>query len=115
MVGGIGADQSIVGQANRGIVIHACSPFDLREGMFVRWIGEALAALVQTRNRVMRVVAASPREPDATIEVLIDETPMREAMIAFSVRILTLSIIISLRLENSPSGDDLLGWPGGGS
>jgi signal transduction histidine kinase len=70
--------------------------FDLREGMFARWIGEALEALAQPRNRVMRVVAASPGEPDATIEVLIDETPMREAMYAFSVRILTLSIIISL-------------------
>jgi signal transduction histidine kinase len=70
--------------------------FDLREGMFVHWIGEALAALVQTRNRVMQVIAASPREPDATIEVVMDETPMRQAMVAFSVRILTLSIIISL-------------------
>jgi signal transduction histidine kinase len=70
--------------------------YDLREGMFFHWIGEALETLVQTRNRVMRVVAASPREPDATIEVLMDETPMREAMVAFSVRILTLSIIISL-------------------
>lgn len=70
--------------------------FDLRQGMFGRWIGEALAALAQTGNRVMRIIAASPREPDATIEVLIDETPMREAMYAFSVRILTLSIIISL-------------------
>ncbi len=64
--------------------------------MFFRWIGEALAALAQTRNRVMRIIADSPGEPDATIEVLLDETPMREAMYAFSVRILTLSIIISL-------------------
>jgi signal transduction histidine kinase len=70
--------------------------FDLRQGMFFRWIGEALAALAQTRNRVMRIIADSPGEPDATIEVLLDETPMREAMYAFSVRILTLSIIISL-------------------
>jgi len=70
--------------------------FDLRQGMFIRWIGEALAALAQTRNRVMRIIADSPGEPDATIEVLLDETPMREAMYAFSVRILTLSIIISL-------------------
>jgi signal transduction histidine kinase len=70
--------------------------FDLRRSMFPGWIADALSALVQTRDRIMRVVAASPGNSDATIEVLLDETPMREAMYAFSVRILTLSIIISL-------------------
>lgn len=70
--------------------------FDLRRHTFVQWIGEAFAALVQTGNRVMRVLGTSPGDPQATIEVLLDETPMREAMYGFSVRILSLSIVISL-------------------
>ncbi|MGF1639809.1 MAG: sensor histidine kinase [Rhodospirillales bacterium] len=70
--------------------------FDLRSGTFVRWIREAMMVLLQRRDRVMRIVADAPGTPDATIEVLADEAPMREQMHAFSVRILTLSIIISL-------------------
>jgi signal transduction histidine kinase len=42
------------------------------------------------------VVATEPRARDTAIEVIIDETPMREAMYGYSGRILTLSIIISL-------------------
>lgn len=70
--------------------------FDLRQVMFPEWIGEALMTLLQPDNRVMRVLASSPHNADAIIEVLMDEAPMREEMLAFSVRILQLSIIISL-------------------
>jgi len=70
--------------------------YDLRHVMFPQWIGEAMMTLLQSQNRVMRVVAASPHNTDVTIEVLIDEAPMRGEMLAFSVRILQLSIIISL-------------------
>ena len=68
---------------------------DLRTETFVDWIGDALWALLQTHNRVLRVIGSSPREPDATIEVLMDEEPMRRAMYAYSWRILVLSLIIS--------------------
>lgn len=70
--------------------------FDMRERMFVDWIGEAFSVLAQTRNRIMRVVAAAPGQQDTTIEVLLDETPLREEMYAYSGRILSLSIVISL-------------------
>jgi signal transduction histidine kinase len=70
---------------------------DLRAGRgVVQWIGEAFSTLSQTRNRVLRVVAAEPGSRDTAVEVIIDETPMREAMYGYSGRILTLSIIISL-------------------
>ncbi len=69
---------------------------DLREEMFWGWISQAFATLLQANNRVLRVTGSSPAQPDATIEVIFDETPLREAMHAFSIRILTLSIIISL-------------------
>lgn len=70
--------------------------FDLRDRSPLMWIPEAFATLIQTRNRVLRVVAEAPRVPGATLEVLLDEAPLREAMYGYSVRILTLSILISL-------------------
>lgn len=70
--------------------------YDLRDVMFPEWIAEALMTLLQSDNRVMRIVAASPHNADATIEVVMNEAPMRQEMLDFSVRILQLSIIISL-------------------
>lgn len=68
---------------------------DLRQETFVDWIADAIWTLLQRENRVLRVIGPSPRQPDATIEVLIDETPLRKAMYAYSRRILALSLIIS--------------------
>jgi len=70
--------------------------FDLRQGTFLAWIRDAFSALAQKENRVLRVIGASPKDPDVTVEVLLDETPMREAMYAYSARILELSVAISL-------------------
>lgn len=69
---------------------------DLVRGSVVDMIMDAFEALVQSENRILRVVGPSPREPGALIEVILDETPMREEMIRYSVRILTLSVMISL-------------------
>jgi signal transduction histidine kinase len=70
--------------------------FDLRTQSMVDWIVDAFAAMAQGDNRVMRVIAATPRDGDGAIEVVLDETPLRREMYAYSWRILTLSIIISL-------------------
>lgn len=61
-----------------------------------RWLADAFATLVREKNRVLRVAGDSPKEPDVMVEVVIDETPLREAMYGYSVRILELSIVISL-------------------
>ena len=70
--------------------------FDLRQGNFVMWIVDAFAALGQDENRIIRVLGPSPKGPETTIEVVLDETPMRDAMYGYSNRILQLSIVISL-------------------
>ena len=70
--------------------------FDLRQQRLVDWIGQALATLVQSDNRVLRVIDASPGGAAATLEVLLDEAPLRQAMYAYSWRILTMSILVSL-------------------
>jgi signal transduction histidine kinase len=70
--------------------------FDLRERDFFMLIGDAFDTLFQSRNRVLRIVAPSPRHPQAIVEIVIDEAPMRMALIDYSYRILALSIVISL-------------------
>jgi len=69
---------------------------DLRHDSFFGFIMDAFEALAQTRNRVIRVVGISPKDPQVMVEVLLDEAPMRAAMWDYSGRILNLSIVISL-------------------
>jgi signal transduction histidine kinase len=74
----------------------ADATFDLRERGLVAMIGEAFMTLVQSRNRILRVIGSSPRHPEAIVEVVIDEAPMRSALIDYTQRILLLSVVISL-------------------
>ena len=70
--------------------------FDLRKGGFVGYIRDALDALAQRENRVLHVTGSSPSDPKVEVEIVIDEGPLRRAMLAYSERILQLSIVISL-------------------
>ncbi|NQV55133.1 MAG: HAMP domain-containing histidine kinase [Rhodospirillales bacterium] len=70
--------------------------FDLRHANFVTWIMDAARALSRLDNRVIRVIGTAPETDDISVEVLLDEKPMRIAMWEFSVRILLLSIVISV-------------------
>ena len=70
--------------------------FDLRRESFFPLIGEAFMTLAQQENRRLRIVGPSPKDPQAIIEVVIDEGPMRAALIDYSYRIMGLSIVISL-------------------
>ena len=70
--------------------------FDLRDRGFFMLIADAFETLFQSHNRVLRVIAPSPRHPQAIVEIVIDEAPMRAALIDYSYRVLALSIVISL-------------------
>ncbi len=70
--------------------------FDLTKGNIPIWIQRSLETLARSDNRVMRVLGPAPTEPGATVEVLLDEAPLRREMWAFGMRILELSIVISL-------------------
>ena len=71
-------------------------PLDLRKGFPLIWLRDTFEALAQDENRVMRIMGDSPMDPSVMVEMVLDETPMREAMYGFSRRILQLSIVISL-------------------
>jgi signal transduction histidine kinase len=69
---------------------------DIAKGGFFSYIRDAFLCLTETRHRVLRVIGMPPRDSEVTVEVLIDEAPMREAMWWYSGRIFNLSIVISL-------------------
>jgi signal transduction histidine kinase len=69
---------------------------DLRTSTPFGLIMDAFGTLFERRNRVLRVLGFSPRDGGVFIEILVDETPMRLAMYAYSERILVLSIAIAL-------------------
>ena len=62
----------------------------------VDWVMAAFATLAQTENRVLRVMGTVPSNPGGGIEIILDERPMRTAMLDYSQRILALSVVISL-------------------
>ncbi|MEX0693507.1 MAG: HAMP domain-containing sensor histidine kinase [Rhodospirillales bacterium] len=69
---------------------------DMRDVSFFSLIVEAFDTMSRTDNRVIRAIGVPPKQPDLTVEVLFDEAIMRTAMLAFSWRILILSLVISL-------------------
>ena len=92
----------ILRKPDRRLLIAADMPpkvdktFDLRANTAVGWVRDAFMALMQTKNRVLRVVGDAPNRPGVEVEVLMDESDMRREMYAFSRRIFQLSLVISL-------------------
>ena len=70
--------------------------FDLRDHKATGLIYDALIALSQGENRIIKVIGRSPKDASVLLAVELDETPMRLAMYDYSWRILNLSVIISL-------------------
>jgi signal transduction histidine kinase len=75
---------------------HPDATVDLRRPRIIAAIRGSLMALARTNNRLLRVLGPSPTGGGETVEVLLDETPLRRAMWDFGVRILELSIVLSL-------------------
>jgi len=69
--------------------------FILDTGTFFTLIWEAFVTLAQPENRVLRVIGPSPLDHSVRVEVTMDETPMRDALVDYSYRILQLSLFIS--------------------
>jgi hypothetical protein len=69
--------------------------FDMRSVGAVDAIYDAFAALIFNDKGVMRVVGPAPMGGEF-IEIVMDEPPLRAAMLRFSVNILLLSLLISV-------------------
>jgi signal transduction histidine kinase len=67
---------------------------DMRDMSWHRAIIDAFQTLFSAKTDVMRAVGPAPMGGEF-VEVVMDEAPLRKAMLGFSVRILILSLIIS--------------------
>src|SRR5713226_1884675 len=88
-----------MGQQRRLLAVSDMPPainqdIDMRSMSWHRAIIEAFETLFCAETDVMRVVGPAPMGGEF-VEIVIDEAPLRSAMVNFSIRILILSLIIS--------------------
>ncbi len=70
--------------------------YDLRDATFLDLIMDMIDCLMAEDGRIIRVIGEPRFEGGDFIEIVFDETPMRQAMLDFSTNILNLSILISI-------------------
>ena len=75
---------------------HPDATIDLTHPDVLRAIRGSFITLFGDRARVLRVLGPSTTDSAETVEVLLDEPPLRDEMWDFGTRILELSIVISL-------------------
>jgi len=102
LLGHVGAYGIVLHKPNATLMLDAGgapridATFDLGDSGVMRLIADAMAALAQRDNHILRVLDVSPRDPRTVVEVILDDDPMRRAMWDYGSRILELSIVISL-------------------
>ena len=70
--------------------------FDLRDPTATTLIADAMARLMEPENKVIRVIGDPVKMAGLLIEVTLDTEDLRAAMIDYGLRILWLSLVISL-------------------
>ncbi len=69
--------------------------YDLRDPGPIELIVDAFVSILGPGDRLLRIVGPSPQRPEFTVEVVLRERPLCDAMFAFAQRILALSLVIS--------------------
>ncbi|HUN49228.1 MAG TPA: HAMP domain-containing sensor histidine kinase [Stellaceae bacterium] len=99
----VGADGIVVHKPDHTTLIIASDmppevdrTYDISSAGVMELIGDAIATLMRHNHLVLRVLGTSPRDSTVTMEVLLDEQPMRAAMWDFGGRVFALSIFLSL-------------------
>lgn len=69
---------------------------NMRREMFFERIAAVVDTLIQPGNRVLRVRGPSPQDAKMTVELVMDEAPLRAAMWDFTERIMFVSAVVSL-------------------
>jgi signal transduction histidine kinase len=70
--------------------------YDLRNAGWLNLIADALMVYAEPSDRVIRVIGKPSRGADEFIEVVMEEAPLKAAMIRYGLDILGLSILISI-------------------
>jgi len=98
----VGAHGIVVHTPDRTLMLSPDMPpsvdatYDLRSQGMLAMIGDAMMTLSMHGNRVLRVLGVAPKDPSVTVEVLLDEQPMRAEMWEFGARVLEVSLVVSL-------------------
>jgi signal transduction histidine kinase len=97
----VGARGIVVHKPNATLMLDAEEPpkidatIDLRKSDFFMAIADAVGALVRHDDRVLRVLAVTPKDPKAVVEVLLDERPLRHALWGFAANMLSVAVLIA--------------------
>ena len=70
--------------------------YDLRDASWLTLIGDALMVYAAPNDRIIRVVGQPGFNPGELIDVVMEEAPLKTAMIQYGLDILGLSILISI-------------------
>jgi signal transduction histidine kinase len=70
--------------------------FDIRSPMSTTLMRDALEVFFVGEDRIVQVVGQTRQGAGGGIEVVMHETPLREAMVAYGMRVLYLSLLISV-------------------
>ena len=86
---------------SRALIVQMDTPedvdtYDLRNASWTALIGDALMVYVAPDNRVIRVVGEPGFNPGETVDVVMEEGPLKAAMLKYGLDILGLSILISV-------------------
>ena len=92
---------SVKHEDSRVLIVQVGTPeevqtYDLRNATWAELIGDALMVYVAPDNRVIRVVGEPEFNPGETVDVVMEEGPLKEAMLKYGLDILGLSILISI-------------------
>ena len=89
-----GSSRHLVLQTDKELMIK--QSYDLRTTGWVMAVHDAFQVLLFGGNRVIAVADEPPNMSGDFIEIAIKETPLRKAMLTYTVNILTLSVILSI-------------------
>ncbi len=90
----------VKGQPKRAIMRQMPPPidrvYDLRKASFFGLIFDAFETLLIGGDRTLRILGPSPEDPKVLMDIVLSEQPLHDEMLAYSWRILLLSVLISL-------------------
>ena len=98
----VGAHAIVVHMADRTLMLAQDMPpsvattYDLRAESMLQMMGDTMVTLFHSGKRVVRVLGVSPKDPNATVEVVLDDGPLRRQLLEFGARVFAVSLVISL-------------------
>ncbi|MGB8180998.1 MAG: sensor histidine kinase, partial [Stellaceae bacterium] len=98
----VGAHGIVVHMADRTLILAEDMPpsvaatYDLRTESMLQMMGDTMATLFHSGKREVRILGVSPKDRNVTVEVVLDEGPLRRQLLRFGARVFAISLVISL-------------------